>query len=226
VKGVGSNGIRYSALNPESWNWILISTFFVYRSAFLTLTGARLNASENQAIWDRFRGLADGLQLPGHSRLVEDYTQLRGYYDRIVAEKLEHTSTLECAVNHARRPSQPDFVPTATAPLWPLTSPVIGHVLVVLGFGIMHPGVRAIVPMTWTRRHDAEFAAMTAILRLAYRWLPNRLTDTPLIRNRREYQRMVSRYKAIGLTSFAPDHMTVSPACPTPTAAGGEGVGR
>src|SRR5918998_154166 len=27
VRGVGPDGQRYSALNPETWNWILYSTF-------------------------------------------------------------------------------------------------------------------------------------------------------------------------------------------------------
>jgi uncharacterized protein (DUF2236 family) len=204
VKGVGADGVRYSALNPESWNWILISTFFVYRNAFVAVTGEEPNATANQAIWDRFRQLSEGLQLSGSSRLIEDYDELCIYYDRMVAEKLEVTSTLKCAVRYTLRPSRPDFLPAPVAPVWNLTSPMIGHVLGVLGFGIMHPDVRALVPMKWTRRHDREFAVLTTAIRLAYQWLPTRLTDTPLARNRREYQRLMARYQGVGLASFAP----------------------
>ena len=64
-----------------------------------------------------------------------------------------------------------------------------------LGFGIMHPRVRALVPMRWTRGHDLEFAVLTRLLRIAYRWLPRRLTDTPLARNGCEYERIVAHYK-------------------------------
>jgi hypothetical protein len=56
--------------------------------------------------------------------------------------------------------------------------------------------------MTWTRRHDIEFMVLTRLLRLAYRWLPRRITETPLARNRREYERIIARYKGVGLTSF------------------------
>jgi len=207
VKGVGENGVRYSALNPESWNWILISTFFVYRSAFVAVSGEELSATANQAIWDRFRQLTEGLQLAGSSRLIDDYEQLRTYYERMVAEKLEVTSTLECAVRYTLRPSRPDFLPALVAPVWNLTGPMVGHILVVLGVGIMHPGVRAKVPMKWTRRHDREFAVLTTAIRLAYHWLPTRLTDTPLARNGREYQRLMERYRGIGLTTFAPNSL-------------------
>src|SRR4051812_6237389 len=61
VKGIGANDIRYSALNPESWNWILISTFFVYRNAFTVITGKELTADDDQAVWDRFRSLSTDL---------------------------------------------------------------------------------------------------------------------------------------------------------------------
>lgn len=205
VKGVGENGVRYSALNPESWNWILISTFFVYRSAFVAVTGRELSAKDNQAIWNRFRQLTEGLQLAGSSRLIDDYDQLCTYYDRMVAEKLEVTSTLECAVRFTLRPSRPDFLPGLVAPFWNLTGPMVGHILGVLGFGIMHPGVRAKVPVKWTRRHDREFAVLTTAIRLAYHWLPTRFTDTPLARNRREHERLMEKYRGIALTSFAPD---------------------
>lgn len=205
VKGVGANGIRYSALNPESWNWILISTFFVYRNAFTVITGKELSAADNQAVWDRFRLLTADLQLSGRSALIDDYDELCAYYGHIVAEKLETTATLECAVASVLHPPRPDFVPAVVAPLWRLASPMAGHVIAVIGFGTMHPGVRDLVPMSWSRRHDVEFAALSGAITLAYRWLPARLTDTPLARNRRQYERIVAKYQGVGLTSFAPD---------------------
>jgi len=82
---------------------------------------------------------------------------------------------------------------------------MIGHLLGVLGFGIMHPQVRVLIPMKWIRRHDSEFAVLTTAIRLAYRWLPTRLTDTPLARNRREYRRLMTGYQGLGLASFAPN---------------------
>ncbi|MEV6770231.1 oxygenase MpaB family protein [Nocardia sp. NPDC051030] len=208
VKGVGYNGIRYSALNPESWNWILISTFFVYRAAFVTVTGERLSAADNQKIWDHFRELVDGLQLPGRSRLIENYSEMCAYYDRMVGEKLESTRTLENVVGTLRRPPLPGFLPRAIAPAWKLAGPVAGHVSGVLGYGIMHPGVRAITPTRWTKRHDLEFAVLTKLLALGYRHLPQAITETPLTRNRRKYTRLMGRYQNIGLTSFAPDNIS------------------
>ncbi|WP_324189651.1 oxygenase MpaB family protein [Nocardia otitidiscaviarum] len=208
VKGVSADGIRYSALNPESWNWILISTFFVYRGAFVAITGEKLCAADNQALWDRVRNQFEGLQLPGRSRLIENYDQLCAYYDRMVTDKLQATATTADAFQTLRRPPRPPFLPAATEPAWRMARPVAGHVAEVLGYGIMHPGARALLPMRWTRRHDFEFAALTTVLRMAYRHLPTWATDTPLARNRRQYQRLTNSYRSIGLTSFAPDART------------------
>lgn len=206
VKGVGAEGLRYSALKPENWNWILISTFFMYRGAFVAITGAQLSSEDNQILWDHFRAKGAGLQLPGRSRLIEDYDELCAYYDRVVADKLEPTETTADACRTAHRPPRPPFLPPATAPMWWLVGPAAGHIGEVLGYGIMHPGVREMLPTAWTRRHDLEFTALTTAIRVAYRWLPSWTTDTPLARNRRQYRRLTNSYRAIGLSSFTGDH--------------------
>ena len=68
VKGVGPDGVRYSALSPEPWNWNLISIFLMHRGAFIALSGEELSAADNQAIWDHFRVLTEDLQMPGRAR--------------------------------------------------------------------------------------------------------------------------------------------------------------
>ncbi|WP_069164303.1 oxygenase MpaB family protein [Nocardia altamirensis] len=208
VKGVGYNGVRYSALNPQSWNWIMISTFFMHLRGYEAMIGERLSDADHQAVWDRYREMVEQLQLPGRSRLVESYPELCAYYDRMVSEKLESNVTLENVVGLLRRPPRPDFLPRVTAPAWELAAPVAGHVAAVLGFGIMHPGVRSLTGMRWTARHDFEFAALTKVLGLTYRLLPSVVTDTPLVRNRRRYAKLVERYQAVGLSSFAPEKLS------------------
>ena len=205
LKGIQPNGKRYSALSPEPWNWNLISIFFMHRGAFIAVGGEELSADDNQAIWNRFRELCDGLQMPGRARhLAERYEDLCAYYDKVVDETLTHTASLDIVIDATLRPKRPDFVPSIFQPVWALVAPAVGHLVTVLGFGIMHPKVRAILPIPWTRRHDLEFAVATRALRLAYRWLPTRLLHTPLARNKWEYDRLVAHYKGLGLTSFVP----------------------
>jgi len=215
VHGVGPDGQRYSALNPETWNWILYSTFFVQRGAYLAVTGDAPSPAADQAIWDHFRTKAEGLQLPGRSRLIEDYQELVVHYDRIATEELRETATLAAATGSVRRPPRPDFVPALALPAWRFVTPVASHVLTVLGCGIMHPAVRDRMPVTWGRHHELQFRALTRLLQVAFRLLPTVLTDTPMARNRRQYRRLVERYRAVGLTSFAPE-ITPSGRRPSP----------
>lgn len=205
LTGVQPDGRRYSALSPEPWNWNLISIFFMHRGVLIAVGGEKLSPADDQAIWDRFRLMCEGLQMPGRARqLVERYEDLCAYYDRMVDETLTHTESLDIVVDATLRPKRPDYVPSMFQPVWTMVAPAIGHLVTVLGFGIMHPKVRAIVPAPWTRRHEIEFAIATRVLRLAYRKLPTRLLHTPLARNKWEYERLVAQYKGLGLTSFKP----------------------
>ncbi len=210
VKGVGGDGVRYSAMHPESWNWIMISTFFMQHGAYVAVTGDRLTAADSQAVWDWYRQMVEGLQLPGRSRLVESYPELCEYYDRMVEEKLESTVTLDNVVDLVRHPPMPEGVPGIVAPAWTIAGALVGHVSGVLGYGIMHPGVRALTTRRWTKRDDLEFTVLTTLLGITYRWLPQTITETPLTRNRRKYARIMNRNNRLGLISFAADHPTPS----------------
>ena len=64
LTGVQPDGKRYSALSPEPWNWNLISIFFMHRGVFIAVGGEKLSPADNQAIWDRFRHMCEGLQMP------------------------------------------------------------------------------------------------------------------------------------------------------------------
>ena len=67
VKGVQPDGVRYSAMSPEPWNWNLYSIFFMHRGVFMTVTGEKLTPAENQEIWDRYRTMTAGLQMRGQA---------------------------------------------------------------------------------------------------------------------------------------------------------------
>ncbi|KAF0846878.1 oxygenase MpaB family protein [Nocardia caishijiensis] len=205
VKGVGPDGQRYSALEPQAWNWILYSTFFVQRGAYIALTGTEPTLAQNQAIWDHYRYKTRGLHLRGHNTPIEDYTDLVAHYERMATEELRITDALVAATVSVREGPRPDFVPALAGPLWRAGAPMFSHVVMLLGCGIMHPRVRDRMPITWTARHDLEFRLLTAVLRTVFDRLPATVTDSPMARNRRRYERLAAKYRRVGLTSFAPD---------------------
>ena len=205
LKGVQPDGQRYSALSPEPWNWNLISIFFMHRGAFIAMGGERLSPDDDQAIWDRFRQMCDGLQMPGRARqLAERYEDLCAYYDK-VADETSHIPRASISSSTPRFDQSVRIMCRRYSNRYlRFLLRLSGHLVTVLGFGIMHPKVLAILPIPWTRRHDIEFAVATKLLRLAYQRLPTRLLYTPLARNKWEYDRLVAHYRGLGLTSFIP----------------------
>lgn len=205
VKGVGPDGVRYSALAPDSWNWVLYSTFLVQYHTYRAVTGDEPTAADDQAIWESYLASTEPLHLPGRSKPIPEFPEMIAHYNRVVAEELRRTPSLAAATGAIDAAPLPDFLPSAAGPAWKLSAPLIRRVIIVLGCGIMHPEVRALMPYEWSTRHDLEYRALTTALRLAYRGLPPALTDTALTRNRRRYRKLVTKYRGMGLTSFLPD---------------------
>ena len=87
-------------------------------------------------------------------------------------------------------------------------APLLDRIGYLLGFGVMHPEVRATLGIPWSPRDQAEFKILWAALRTAYRALPTDLALTALGRNRRRFDRLTAKYGRIGLDTFAP------PTCP------------
>jgi uncharacterized protein (DUF2236 family) len=213
IKGVGYNGVRYSALTPESWNWILISTFLMHRNAYTPLTGKQLSPADDQALWEEFRQNTAGLQFGSQAGLPATYVEVRDYYDKIVREKGTANKTLDGAVDSMQRPPMPPALPMIAKPAWAVLAPPIGHVVTTYSFGIMHPGVRKLTTVRWSRARDAEFALLCLALQSVYRTLPKKLAYTPLAYNRWQYEKLVGDYRSLGLTSFSPD-AAVPSGCP------------
>jgi uncharacterized protein (DUF2236 family) len=207
VKGTSPDGVRFSALHPESWNWVLLSTFFMYRGAFEAVSGQKLTDDGNQAVWDFIRTRMAGLEYPDpRFALSRSYSEIAEYYEMMAADKCRRTDTLCDVVTLARRPAPPPPLPRVAKPLWNLlVAPIAGRVLTTSGFGIMHPQVRQLAGIEWGRRERLEFAALSRVLRVAYARLPERLVLTPLAYHRRKVEELVRRYSDVGLASFAPD---------------------
>lgn len=204
VKGVSPEGQRYSALTPETWNLILISTIRMYLNAYAAISGRSMTTSEQQDAFEYVLTHMSSLQLPGRSALPERWEDACAWYDDLVRTTLTTTPTLAHAFRTVRRPERPAFLPAASQPAWWLLRPLAGRVLLVCGLGITHPDLRRTQGVRWGRTQQAQFAAILTAIRVANKLLPRRLTMTPLAHNRWRYERLVAKYRAMELESFAP----------------------
>jgi uncharacterized protein (DUF2236 family) len=87
-----------------------------------------------------------------------------------------------------------------------LARPVLGHALLVLGVGSLHPKARRAMQLTWGPVEEAQFKILCLGVGLAHRKLPKRVVLSPLAHNRWQYERLIAGYRTSGLESFAPEH--------------------
>lgn len=205
VKGIGRNGQKFHAYEPDVWNFIIVSAFMALRNSYEPITGEKLTPQDGQDFWDYWRQGSAGLQLSGNGALPVTYDDVCAFYERIVRTQLEETPEIKQAMELLLHSPFPDVLPSVFAPLWPVAGPVVGHVFAVLSFGAAHERVRELTGFHWNRRHDLEFKVLTQGVRLAYRYLPKRFHYTPMAYNRLRYQQMAASYLEAGLASFKPE---------------------
>ncbi|AMD53754.1 oxygenase MpaB family protein [Mycolicibacterium fortuitum] len=213
VRGHGNGDfaeVRYSALNPQLWNWIAISGMFVVLHSFTPATGITMNTAEQEAAYAQLLKAFGAIELPGASaKLPQTFAEATRYYDEMVEKQLQSNEFLARVTAGLTRLPLPTLllpgpIRLALTPSWLAVRPIAGRVIKVCSFGIMHPGVRELTGFRWQSRHDREFAVYTRLLQLAWRTLPDRLLLVPLAYNRLQYEKLVRLHRSVALDSFAP----------------------
>lgn len=213
VRGHGNGDfaeVRYSALNPQLWNWIAISGMFVVLHSFTPATGITMNTAEQEAAYAQLLKAFGAIELPGASaKLPQTFAEATRYYDEMVEKQLQSNGFLARVTAGLTRLPLPTLllpgpIRLALTPSWLAVRPIAGRVIKVCSFGIMHPGVRELTGFRWQSRHDREFAVYTRLLQLAWRTLPDRLLLVPLAYNRLQYEKLVRLHRSVALDSFAP----------------------
>jgi uncharacterized protein (DUF2236 family) len=213
VRGKGKDefaGVRYSALDPQLWNWIAVSGMFVVLHSFTPCTGIELTDAEREAAYQQLLESFRTLELPGkNTKLPETYAEAVDYYDAMVNTELRSNRFLRRVTTDLTRLPLPTLMlpaplRRALTPAWLLLRPVAGRAVKVCSFGILHPGVRELTGFRWQAWHEREFELYCRLLQLAWRVLPDKLLIVPLARNRLEYEKLVRLHRSVALDSFAP----------------------
>lgn len=213
VRGHGTGDfadVRYSALDPQLWNWIAVSGLFLVMNSFTPCTGLTLTDNEREVAYQQLLDSFRSLELPGkNAKLPATYAEAATYYESMVEAGLASNPFLRRVTENLTKlplPTLvlPPLVRLALTPGWMALRPLAGRVVTVCSFGILHPGIREMTGFQWESRHDREFAFYTKLLQLAWRTLPDRVLLIPLARNRIEYEKLVQLHRSVALDSFAP----------------------
>nr|WP_319944438.1 oxygenase MpaB family protein [Nocardia macrotermitis] len=212
VKGTGRGEFaedRYSALAPELWIWVAVSSLHVFYRAYLTIGAPRLDERDRELVYRTMRAEMAYLELPSRAgKLPETVREMLDYYDQVAATELADNEFLRFARRGflAPPPSKiliPPGLHPVLAPIWRVLVKLAARPTIVCSDAVAHPRMRELFGVRATARDRLEFAIYVRILRVAWRRLPRRLALSPLAYNRYRYERIRRRYRNVLLDSFA-----------------------
>ena len=105
--------------------------------------------------------------------LPQSWSEFREYFDRMIAEELVPTASVERVLRSVKHASPPP-VPIPDA-LWRAIRMPAGQALWLGGVGLMSPVVRDRLGIPWSRRDEARFRAFARVSRSLTPVMPERL---------------------------------------------------
>ncbi|WP_341266990.1 oxygenase MpaB family protein [Gordonia malaquae] len=209
------DGVRFSALRPDAWNWIIKSALHLYLHAYPVITGDPLTANRAEQLYQYLLYKVDDLMLPAQRdrfpRTVEEFTD---DYAHTLATRAIATVTLERESRRLIAPPVPPGLPRVLRPGWTIARPLISRGVVACSFGITDSRVRNLSAVDWSAANERDFQRARRILPLLYR-LPRRLTMHPLAYHSFRARRLTEALESTRLPEFSPDQASSgSSGCP------------
>jgi uncharacterized protein (DUF2236 family) len=211
VRGTGNGEFadtRFSALDPELWNWIAVSSLNRFYRGYVAGRGAELDAEQREVVYQTVRWMTSYLELPSaRAKLPETLADMEAYYDRVAEKHLADNAFLQYADDSFDSLPMPALVPkqmqVLLSPLWSALTPIALRIPKVLGQRHAHPKMRELLDIRSTPVTRLEYALYLKASQLAWRYLPRAVVLDPLAYNRYRYERLRSAYHGVQLDSFA-----------------------
>jgi uncharacterized protein (DUF2236 family) len=184
VKGRDIDGRGRSALSPEVWAWVVLSSY----PAFLAqcrLFGDPLPPAGEETLYAEIKNLA---RILGVSERVIPATtgEFWAYYHAMVSTRLVDHPYVHAILDAIPVAQLPPGLPPALSPLWRAAWPPAGRLLRWTVHGTFPPDVRAILRISWTRRDEHLFRLFGHAVRAVATAMPPtlRYPATPRIARR------------------------------------------
>lgn len=184
-------GTHISALNPEAYQWVIATAFPTAVTAAPLLLGRPFTDDEVQEVFRDNRRIAKILQVPmnGYPETTDEFAD---YFDDFIENKLiAHPVAAELVAQMQAAPPVPKQVPRRLRPAARTLAAVASAPLQRFNYlttaGVMDPRVREILGLSWSDREQRELERRHAVVRSAYRVLPERVTFFPLAYHARRH---------------------------------------
>lgn len=177
IKGVGFHGERYSALQPEAWAWVHLSSFdSSVRSVDRLLRP--LSIADRRELYAEWRqvGLVLGIK-PDH--MPASYDGVGAYVEQIVRERLEPNETCFAVLDSLELRSVGPPHPAVPGWLWNALKPLGRGVFHDATVGTLPAELRAKLGVPWTDADEARLQRTLTTARTISRLTPDRLLHYP-----------------------------------------------
>jgi uncharacterized protein (DUF2236 family) len=173
IRGVGSDGHRYSALEPEAFAWVhatLAAAIFAGHQHFAT----PMTRDERQAFWTQWLGVGRFVGVRPRD-LPTEIEGFDAYVERIVSERLRPTPAIpEVMASLAHAP--PAALPRL-APLWRLAAAPVSFHLRAVTCGMLPATLRTRLNLRFSVADRATFALHCAVAKRSGRLLVGPLSN-------------------------------------------------
>lgn len=211
VRGTGNGEFadtRFSALDPDLWKWIAVSSMNLFYQGYVAVAGDDLDSEQREVVYQTIRWMTSYLELPSaRAKLPETLADMVEYYDRIAAEHLADNTFLRYAIDSFGSLPVPAILPswlrTLISPLWHEVIPIALRVPRTLGQRHAHPKMQELLGVGPTRLGRLEYAVYVKVTQLVWRYLPRAFVLDPLVYNRYRYERLRAGYRRFQLDRFA-----------------------
>jgi uncharacterized protein (DUF2236 family) len=170
-KGTREDGKPYYALEPEAYAWVhatLLETYVAGHAAF----GCPMRPDQIERFYREYRGLGRLIGVRERD-LPPDWAGFREYFDRICAEELVRTASVDRVIEA----TQGDVPPPLPMPrvIWSVARLPARRALWIGGVGMLSPALRARFGLKWSGADDARFRAIGRVSRVLTPVLPKPL---------------------------------------------------
>lgn len=196
-------GKQISALNPEAYQWVIATGYIVNSQSGRLLIGRDFTDAEKEELLRDNLRLARLLHVPlqGYPRTHAEFEE---YFEKMVPT-LEGNAQALSLINDLKT-GRVDLPPAIPAPLRPVVRRAMrpfmrfNYLSVV---GLLDPRLRDKLGVSWSAREERELTGAYALVRTAYRVLPDRLTYFPLAYHARKQHECLEKMRQRQQKSFA-----------------------
>lgn len=177
ITGVGFDGRRYRALDPEAYAWVHLSNFDT-TLAYHRWFGPALDRAEQEQLYAEWRRVGLVLGVRDH-RMPSDLNGCRAYVSDMVSSTLvdnETVHTLLASLSLSGMSPPPGWLP---APVWHTLRPLGGGFLRDLTVGTLPALLRARLELPWHTLDRRRLQAVAGLVRAVTAPLPDRLAQYP-----------------------------------------------